>query len=166
MNRKTLLYEINVNSIRFKRYSRGSIVKVKFGVNIGSEFSGDHYAIIVSKQDTMYSTTLHVIPITSKKHIKNMDIGCILYNQEKIDNLEDRLKTTINKKERKNIERIIKYYTNRKNRISYACIDHLKTVSKISILRPMNEYDYINSLKCSTELMKKIDEAIIKEYTI
>lgn len=44
---KTLLYEINKKTTNFKRYSRGRIVKVRFGVNIGSEFSGDHFAIVV-----------------------------------------------------------------------------------------------------------------------
>ena len=61
---ETLLYEINVKPTRFKRYSRGQIVKVKFGVNIGSEFSGDHYAIVIPKQDTMLNPILHVIPLT------------------------------------------------------------------------------------------------------
>ena len=64
---ETLLYEVNVKPTRFKRYSRGQIVKVRFGVNIGSEFSGDHYAIVISKQDTMLNPILHVIPLTSKK---------------------------------------------------------------------------------------------------
>lgn len=69
---ETLLYEINVKPTRFKKYSRGQIVKVKFEVNIGSEFSGDHYAIVISKQDTMLNPILHVIPLTSKKHNYNI----------------------------------------------------------------------------------------------
>ena len=78
---KTLLYEISRNNRKYKRYGRGKIVRVKFGVNVGSEFSGDHFAIVVSKQDTMMSSTLHVVPITSKKHLKNINIGNILYCQ-------------------------------------------------------------------------------------
>ena len=65
---KTLLYEVTRKKKTYKRYARGRIVKVKFGVNVGSEFSGDHFAIVVSKGDTMMSSTLHVIPLTSKKH--------------------------------------------------------------------------------------------------
>ena len=67
---KTLLYEIQEKPNKYKRYSRGSIIKVRFGVSIGSEFSGDHYAITISKKDTMMSPVLHVIPLTSKKHKK------------------------------------------------------------------------------------------------
>lgn len=63
---ETLLYESTVNPCNFKRYAQGKIVKIKFGVNIGSEFFGDHFAIVVSKGDTMKNSVLHVIPITSK----------------------------------------------------------------------------------------------------
>ena len=83
---ETLLYETTVKPSNFKRYARGRIVKVKFGVNIGSEFSGDHFAIVVSKGDTMKNPVLHVIPITSKAHIKNVEIGPILYNENKLTN--------------------------------------------------------------------------------
>lgn len=163
---KTLLYEINKKPTNFKRYARGRIVKVRFGVNIGSEFSGDHFAIVVSKGDTMKSSTLHIIPITSKKHTKNIEIGTILYSKKEITSLKNILKQTKDSKQIKKINSIIKYYENRKNKTSYACIDHLKTISKLSISNNINEYDYLPNLKCSTELMKTIDESIIKEYTI
>lgn len=163
---KTLLYEVEKKPKKFKRYARGRIVKVKFGVNIGSEFSGDHFAIVISKGDTMMSSTLHVIPITSKKHLKNIDIGSILYNKDELKNLEKKLVKTKNTKEKKKIQSILKYYQKRKDITSYACIDHLKTISKLSVCNNINEYDYLPNLKCTSELMKKIDENIIKEYTI
>lgn len=163
---KTLLYEVEKKPKKFKRYARGRIVKVKFGVNIGSEFSGDHFAIVISKGDTMMSSTLHVIPITSKKHLKNIDIGSILYNEDELKNLEKKLVKTKNTKEKKKIQSILKYYQKRKDITSYACIDHLKTISKLSVCNNINEYDYLPNLKCTSELMKKIDENIIKEYTI
>lgn len=164
--RKTLLYEVEKKPKKFKRYARGRIVKVKFSVNIDSEFSGDHFAIVISKDDTMMSSTLHVIPITSKKHLKNTDIGSILYNKDELKNLEKKLVETKNTKEKKKIQSILKYYQKRKDITSYACIDHLKTISKLSVCNNINEYDYLPNLKCTSELMKKIDENIIKEYTI
>ena len=42
-----LLYETDNNFKFFKRFSRGSIVRVKFGINIGSELSGEHFAKLV-----------------------------------------------------------------------------------------------------------------------
>lgn len=163
---ETLLYETTVKPSNFKRYARGRIVKVKFGVNIGSEFSGDHFAIVVSKGDTMKNPVLHVIPITSKAHIKNVEIGPILYNENELTKLSQQIELSNDKKEIKKINQCIKYYQNRKNKISYACVDHLKTISKLSVLKPINEFDYLPNLKCSLEIMKKIDEAIINEYTI
>lgn len=32
---------------------------------------------------------------------------------------------------------------NRNNIISYALVEHMKTISKLSIIKPINEYDYI-----------------------
>lgn len=163
---ETLLYEINVKPTRFKRYSRGQIVKVKFGVNVGSEFSGEHYAIVISKQDTMLNPILHVIPLTSKKHSYNLELGNLLYNEIEINKLKELLKKEKDKNYIKKIKKCIKYYINRKDKISYACIKHLKTVSKLSICNLINEYDYLNKIKISNELLRKIDEEIIKEYTL
>ena len=162
----TLLYEINDKPINFKKYSRGTIIKVKFGVNIGSEFSGDHYAIVISKNDTMMNPVLHVIPITSKKHKYNLKIGKVLYNKEYLENLKAKLKTETNRKNIKEIKRCMKYYNERSNKNSYACIKHLKTISKLSICRPINKYDYINKIKLPNETLKKIDKEIINEYTL
>lgn len=165
---ETLLYEINKQPENFKRYSRGQIVKVKFGVNIGSEFSGDHYAIIISKKDTMKNPILHVIPLTSKKHNYNVKISNILYNEDNINTLKEAAEKETDSKKKKEIEKCIKYYENRKNKISYACIKHLKTISKLSICKPFNEYDYnyLNKLKVSTDILDLIDQEIIKEYTM
>ena len=163
---ETLLYEVTLSPQKFKRYSRGQIVRVKFGVNIGSEFSGEHYAIVISKGDTMMNPVLHVIPLTSKQHNYNIEVDNILYNEEKIDDLKELLKAESDKKKIKEINNCIKYYSKRKGKISYACIKHLKTISKLSICKPINKYDYLNKIKVSNELLKKIDEEIIKEYTM
>ena len=163
---KTPLYEITRKKKTYKRYARGSIVRVKFGVNVGSEFSGDHFAIVLSKKDTMMSPTLHVIPLTSKKHLKNINIGNILYSETEINKLKELLKKTTYKKNKKEISSCIKFYEKRKNTITYACIDHLKTISKLSICKYINEYDYLSNIRIPSEILKQIDRAIINEYTI
>lgn len=163
---KTLLYEIARKKKTYKRYARGTIVRVKFGVNVGSEFSGDHFAIVISKGDTMMSSTLHVIPLTSKKHLKNINIGNILYSETEINKLKELLKKTTDNKKKKEISSCIKFYEKRKNTITYACIDHLKTISKLSICKYINEYDYLSNIRIPSEILKQIDRAIINEYTI
>ena len=161
----TLLYEIQNNPKTFKRYSRGSIIKVKFGVNIGSEFSGDHYAIVLSKGYSMYNPILHVIPLTSDNSPHNINLGNILYNKNKIDELNELYKTQKNFKNLKEIKNCINYYSKNKNRNSFACIKHINTISKLSIIKPINKFDYLHKLKLSKEQLNIIDKAIIKEYT-
>lgn len=114
---KTLLFEIEKPLRRYQRYFRGEIVRVKFGVNIGSEFSKDHFAIVISKGDTMMNPTLHVIPITSKKHLKSVKIGNILYNEEELNKLKQKLDNETNKYIRKKILAVINYYECRKDTI-------------------------------------------------
>lgn len=162
---KTLLYEIEKKPKTYKRYSRGSIIKVKFGVNIGSEFSGDHYAIVISKQDTMFNPVLHVIPLTSDSSTYNLDMGEIIYNEKEIKQLEHLQQTKTNTKELKKIEKCLNYYKKNKDRKSYACIKHMKTISKLAIISPINEYDYLKNLKIKNKKLEEIDYAIIKEYT-
>ena len=165
-NSNTLLYEIENKPLYFRRYSRGSIVKVRFGVNIGSEFSGDHFAIVVSKGDTAYNPVLHVIPISSKKHKRCVYLGNVLILDSEIEKLRlDYSKESDNTKKKK-IKNSLKYYSKRDNITSYALIEHMKTISKMSIIPPINEYDYIDKIRISNEKMKEIDNNIIKEYTL
>ena len=49
------------------RYKRGSIVKVHFGYRIGAEEGGLHYAVVMDRNNSIYSPTLTVIPLTSVK---------------------------------------------------------------------------------------------------
>lgn len=72
---KTLLYEIQNKPEIFKKYKRGSIVRVMFGVNPGSEFSGDHYATLLNKDDSICNPVLndlHQINIISILEISYM----------------------------------------------------------------------------------------------
>ena len=86
------------------RYFRGEIVRVKFGVNIGSEFSGEHFAIVISKRDTMMNPTLHVIPLTSKKHLKSVNVGNILYDDNLINGLKAKFRGENDSKKRKKLK--------------------------------------------------------------
>lgn len=63
--------EINVrknhSTFLYDKYKRGAIVRVNFGTNIGSEMSGIHFGIVVTKNDNESNRTLQVIPLSSKK---------------------------------------------------------------------------------------------------
>ena len=171
---KRLLYEINNPKKRYKRYPRGSIVKVDFGVNIGSEFSEIHFAITLSKRDKMFNSNLIVVPLTSKKHKNTIRIDKITdtnYINElkmKLEELreeQDNKNLINNYKEIREIKKIIKYYEKVMNKFSYAVIDQIKTISKLNIVKPINKYDIVNNHICPKNVMEEIDKNIIKIYT-
>lgn len=49
------------------RYKRGAVVKVHLGYRIGSEEGGLHYAVVLDRNNSIYSPTITVIPLTSVK---------------------------------------------------------------------------------------------------
>ena len=59
---------------KYKKYHRGAILLVDLGKNIGYEFNGKHFAVVLNKNDSEKSGKLMVIPLTSKdkknRHIK------------------------------------------------------------------------------------------------
>lgn len=70
-------------------YKRGNIVKVNFGFNIGSEYGGLHYGIVLDNQNAHSSPVVTVIPLTSIKanketHENNVDLGNELYRLLKV----------------------------------------------------------------------------------
>ncbi|MBQ8471924.1 MAG: hypothetical protein IJ501_00295 [Bacilli bacterium] len=95
----------------------------------------------------MLNPILHVIPLTSKKHNYNIELNNLLYNESELNNLKELLSKEPDKNNIKKIKKCIKYYSKRKDKISYACIKYLKTVSKLSICKSINEFDYLNKVK-------------------
>ncbi len=101
--------ECKPNTNTFPQYKRGDIVKVDFGVNIGTELSHTHFAIILNNDDTILTDNITVVPLTSKKGFK--------FKRVKLGNL------------------ISKYSsTNKYNNTTYAIITQIKTISKKRIL--------------------------------
>ena len=60
---------------------------------------------------------------------------------------------------------ILKYYKKTRNNLSYARIDQIRTISKLNIIPPMNQYDVVGKIKCSDDIMKQIDNEIIAKFT-
>ncbi len=113
----------------------------------------------------MHNPVLHVLPLTSDNSKYNLNLGEILYNEKEIIFLEDLYEKKTNNIELREIKNCLKYYSKNKSRKSYACIKHVKTISKLSIMKPINKYDYLNKLKISDKMLEKIDKEIIREYT-
>ena len=87
-------------------FKRGEIIKVDFGVNIGSELSNTHFAIVLNNDDNNSVDNITVIPLTSKKGYKRLNVGNILKDFDK---------------------------ENKYNNIGYALITQITTISKKKI---------------------------------
>lgn len=78
-------FEDSFDPKKNKRYERGEIVKVDFGFNVGSEYGGLHYAVVLDKKNDRSSPVITVIPLSStdNKSISNynIDLGNELYLQ-------------------------------------------------------------------------------------
>lgn len=81
---KYLKIEQVFNPRSIQALKRGSIVYADFGFNVGREYGGLHYAIVLSKIDARSNHLLHVLPLTSVK--ETTDISNLKYFQLPIGN--------------------------------------------------------------------------------
>ncbi len=68
-------------STNFKVYKRGTIVYTDFGVNVGYELSGNHFAIVLNNYDNPKNGVLTVVPISSKENKNYIPVGAILASE-------------------------------------------------------------------------------------
>lgn len=184
------LYKASVNfkkennsqySNTYPRYNYGTIIKVDFGINTGSELSSPHFAIVLEKFDSIKSDSITVLPLTSQQKKNNLPLSELIIDEftkrlnkyveklnseisEIINSNDTREKVIEKQEELKIIQQMIEYYSNyAKN--SYACINQITTISKKKIMHPKNKFDIIGRAKCNSRTMQLISEAIIKKYT-
>lgn len=218
----------------YQKYKRGSVVMVNFGTNIGYELSGNHFAIVLNKDDNYRNGLVTVIPLTSKnkKHYLELNDSILdlvsnaqkkyndklnesqqlykihkeefknVYNEakekineirdimskdnylsqyenkldkmlndvtERISDLQELKEITVqeSKEIKKNMDKFFavldKY--NEKDKVSYAMVRNITTISKLKILKPINKYDPIGKIRISNESLDKIDVEINKIFT-
>lgn len=88
-------------------FKRGEIIKVDFGVNLGSELSNTHFAIVLNSDDNNNVDNLTVIPLTSKSGYKRIPLGNVL----------------------------APFDDNRYNKNTYALITQITTISKNKVFK-------------------------------
>lgn len=86
---RMIKFEETFNPTKNMAYKRGNIVKINFGFNIGNEYGGLHYGIVLDKHNAHNSPVVTVIPLTSVKegkeiHENNVFLGNDLYRLLKI----------------------------------------------------------------------------------
>lgn len=82
-------FEEKFDPTRNLAYKRGNIVKLNFGFNIGSEYGGLHYGIVLDNKNSHNSPVLTIIPLTSMKdnkavHNNSVDLGNEIYRSLKL----------------------------------------------------------------------------------
>lgn len=62
-----LEFEEKFNPKKLIKYSRGSVIKVNLGFNVGNELGGVHFAVVLDNNNSKSSGTVTVVPLSSKK---------------------------------------------------------------------------------------------------
>ena len=171
--------ERTFNIAKSGMYSRGDVIKVNFGFNIGNELGGLHYCIVLNKYDNTKNGALNVIPLTSRKDGKKYDsssvnLGKELYNvfqhkiekeKQKLQQILDELDVPINiqniiEKEQKYIEKMEEEIS-KMQKDSIALINQITTISKQRIFKDTVR----RNVKISSISLDLMDKQIIKFFT-
>ena len=75
----------------YLRYDYGQIIKVDFGINIGTELSHTHFAIVLNQDDTIKTDNITVLPLTSKNGYKRINLGNLINNITSSNNIKIQL---------------------------------------------------------------------------
>ena len=176
--------EENFSPNKMLKYTRGSIVKVHLGLNVGSEEGGLHYAIVIDADNDLSNPVFTVIPLTSVKPHTDLDkLGKnqIFIGNEIYEKLTNKLKKLLSKlssiqlpeateEELAQFQNELAYAKRIKAEIdkmktgSIALIGQVTTVSKLRIFDPRNRYGVLKGLRVSDDILNKIDEHLQKNF--
>lgn len=175
--------ERTFNIAKSGMYSRGDIIKVNLGFNIGNELGGLHYCIVLNKYDNTRNGALNVVPLTSRKDGKkynssSVNLGKELYNifQDKIEKEKQKLQQILDELEKiedvpVNIQNIIEkeqnYIAKMENEISKMKKDSIALINQITTISKQRVFkDTVRrNVKISSESLDLIDKQIIKFFT-
>lgn len=184
---KYLKTEGKFNPRSIKALSRGSIVYADFGFNVGMEYGGLHYAIVLNKKDSRSNHLLQVLPLTSVKETTDMnklkyfqlpigdEVFQLLRNKviQKTNELNE-LYDRYSKKEKQLIERArainslmrdnkkaIKNITESSHSdLDYSVEDQVRTIENNLNFAIIESRNIEQELDENSQLLKKIDEKL------
>lgn len=86
---KMINYEEKFEPTKNIAYKRGNVIKLNFGFNIGCEYGGLHYGIVLDVKNDHSSPVVTVIPLTSVKdnkevHSNSVELGNEIYRSLKL----------------------------------------------------------------------------------
>lgn len=141
-----ILKEIDFTPKSLRAYSRGEIILVELGYNVGSEYGGIHY-VLVLRDSTKTNPLLSVVPLTSLKE-----------NQYEIDDTEDDIKKKIHRE-----SLYIGHIEGLPEKKSVAIVNQVITISKIRVIDPKSAKQKVS--KVSVDVLDELDKKIIELYT-
>lgn len=134
---KYLVWEETFDPSYLRAYKRSEIVLANFGFNVGAEYGGMHYAVVI-KDSSKNNPNVNVVPLSS------LDDG-----ESETDTHKDRVFLGV-------IEGL-----NKKNAV--AIPDQMRPISKLRVHKPKKAKDGV--FKLDTNQMNLIDEKIRRMYT-
>ena len=142
------------------KYKRGSIVKVHLGYRIGSEEGGLHYAIVLDRENSIYSPTITVIPLTSVK--SGVDLSKLHRSKVPLGNEIHTLLTSNFNAELRSAKQHLRDFDNLLQNLSNeADIEALeKQVAEIE-----QQINYCEKMKKEVDRMKKGSIALVGQIT-
>ncbi|WAE41340.1 type II toxin-antitoxin system PemK/MazF family toxin [Staphylococcus pasteuri] len=174
-----------------KVYKKGVVLYAKFGINIGSEFSGNHFCVVFEKNDHAFKDQLVVIPLTSKNNKRTIELEDhflelavkqlyknlkgVQANSDRLDKILDSgikgkkdlnvAKSMLNKNMRdtENLDKIFNRYQRYLGKNTYIDMNHIITISKKRISR-LNNMDPIGQIILSQNSLDIIDKYIKANY--
>lgn len=134
---KYLNYELTFDPMRMKAYKRGEVVMLHFGFNVGNEFGGIHYAVVI-KDSSKGDYQAVVVPLSSLN--ESMDEKAI-HSERVLLGVIDGLNS----------------------KRSVAIPNQIRSVSKLRITKPRTEKD--KEVYLTDAQLDILDAKIIELYT-
>lgn len=80
LEKESTIFKNEANNVKNNKpnFKRGEIIKVDFGINVGSELSNTHFAIVLNSDDNNNVDNITVLPLTSKPGYKRLYLGNLL----------------------------------------------------------------------------------------
>lgn len=155
-----------VNYVRFEEkfepkknisYKRGDIVFVNFGFNIDAEFGGEHYAVVIDKENAHNSSTITVIPLSSFKQKNELHPNDLYLGNELYEKLQIKLKTLTStlREEHTRISTLLKFIESKLSPEQTAD-DYSEIIALLSNLEKQQEHlhlEIIEAEKIKKELL-------------
>lgn len=142
------------------RYKRGSIVKAHFGYRVGAEEGGLHYAVVMDQNNSIYSPTVTVIPLTSVK--PGVDLAKLHVSRVSIGNEVHTLLTSNFNAELRSAKQHL--YEIKELRSNLSTQDDLEALSR-KIQETQRQITYCEKMKNEADRMKQGSIALVGQIT-